>query len=298
MNKLHDNVEKYLTSGSRTGTIDETSWKMLKTLNDTIIGAYAPLFYPEGRAHMHATEMTFQDKPVKVENFDLASFSLEEYNQETVFRKVIAAIRDQWYDLKTQGKRFLPFIPVAMRMEIDRNTFSAIRTFVTRGAVVDDVPGPYGTPLHPSEYKPLLDNVRSWSKMSLSAEPNAKLTEEIVVAINTKLLERYGHELFNEPARYMVGPTGMFGGVAIAAATRKLKPELEVTDIDDMREQIDKLVDDVAFEFMQERDIVADQGNAVYPYIPIASSGIMMNPNTYTPFMTFSTRYGMGKDCI
>lgn len=118
----------------------------------------------------------------------------------------------------------------------------------------------------------------------------------MIISLNARLLDRHGDELFGD--RYISGPVDEVNGVVLEAKTRKLVVRWEFEAAVDgiavggkeAEETIfNKLVDDIASEYRHE--IARNPGVEVYPYVPIMSSGVLIDSTSFQPVMSFMTRY-------
>ncbi len=138
-------------------------------------------------------------------------------------------------------------------------------------------------------FDPIMANVRRSLEWTMARDP---AHAEIGIALNERFLRRYGVEFFGD--RYMRGPVDLFEGRPLAAMTRKLSVryesgEFHAGDYLDGRAReilIDGIVDEIAAEFRGCSEVL-------HPYVPITSSGVLIDPRINRPVMTFMTRVGM-----
>lgn len=127
--------------------------------------------------------------------------------------------------------------------------------------------------------------------------PLGEPLKKLILTLNERLLEDHGEELFGD--RFMVGPVGETeSGAILTAKTRAYAARWEFESAQDAialggevaeAAIIKKLVDEIADEFRSE--ISFNPGLKVYPYVPILSAGVVLDPRTLTPIMSFMTRY-------
>jgi hypothetical protein len=140
---------------------------------------------------------------------------------------------------------------------------------------------------------PLMLNVQ---RMLASMEPPMQASrQELVLALNQRLLTRHGDELFG--TRHMRGPVDEVDGTILEAKTRKFlsrwqfeaaQDQIAMGGQDAEEAIINNLVDEIASEFRRE---IAPGDRKVYPYIPIMSAGIVIEVQSFSPVMAFLTRY-------
>ncbi|RYD63356.1 MAG: hypothetical protein EOP83_12410 [Verrucomicrobiaceae bacterium] len=59
--------------------------------------------------------------------------------------------------------------------------------------------------------------------------------------------------------------------------------------------EIEAVVDDLADELRSAADLVRAEGNVLAPYIPIIVNGLIVDPNSFEPFLNFSSQYAIAK---
>lgn len=127
------------------------------------------------------------------------------------------------------------------------------------------------------------------------------MSSKLCLASIATLLTRYGDELYPDPSRYMLAPVVNHpSGHIITARARKLSPRLRLEALMDARSQhgqeaaedemISKLVDEVYLDFRTEINTI--QGY-FHPYVLLSSSGVVIDPATFQPVISFITRYGV-----
>ena len=137
------------------------------------------------------------------------------------------------------------------------------------------------------EDHPIIKNViRDISQMSHNSASNA------VLRINSELIVRYP-ELFSDPDLYMVAPVmQLLDGTVVEAKSRRLKTQWDGSDERDpySDEVLSDLVDAIYAEI--KSFLAENPGVRFCPYMPVLSTGFMLDFNTHEPAASFMTRFG------
>lgn len=150
----------------------------------------------------------------------------------------------------------------------------------------------------------LLGNIEMFHGPGFANDDHIRLVAEL----NLRLLR--DHPDVYDLSRVMHAPTMMMNGKPVLAQHRKfatrwtLEVAMDGTEVRDAagnlmtKDQVEEeikvaIVNEIAAEIRQERDALAAQGKVICPHAPIFTTGVMVDPDTFDPVMTFHTRYGI-----
>ena len=113
----------------------------------------------------------------------------------------------------------------------------------------------------------------------------AKILEDIIA----RFLELHGAEIIPDQSRVMTGPVGLTeDGRVLTAKTRKYAVRYDFEGGD----TIDTIVDGIYKELSEEIKAL-QPGQHFYPYQLVCSGGVMIDPTTFSPNISFLVRYAI-----
>jgi hypothetical protein len=134
----------------------------------------------------------------------------------------------------------------------------------------------------PHEYRLLKDHEKGKPLYSSTAERK-------MVVINERLIDRHPDLFIHQP---MIGPVDLIGEKPVQARTRMLKAkytfELAYDGIPPAGAE-DALINYLVDEFASD---LRSHGSPIHFYAPVLTSGIVIDPDTFSPVMGFMTRFG------
>lgn len=124
--------------------------------------------------------------------------------------------------------------------------------------------------------------------------------DEVLLAVNLALISKHNDELFADPRRYMTSPViTADDGTVVTAKTRKFNARWTFQPISDRPPEQAcvsevEIIRDLVEQFHAEltTELNASPGTKFYPYIPVTSSGMVIDPITHELVTSFMTRYG------
>jgi hypothetical protein len=145
----------------------------------------------------------------------------------------------------------------------------------------------------------LVENTKRHAKTraTTTALANSFIETDVIVNITERLLAKRGKELFGH-GKVMTGPMTMLDGVTISAGSRALRANYSFEMAQDAQtkgtldeELFDILCEEFYAEFCLEIVRLSALGLIMVPYI-LLDGAISMDPMTFSPIMSFKTRYG------
>lgn len=143
-------------------------------------------------------------------------------------------------------------------------------------------------------YQPIMQNVRNNNDLYLkyaSADRRQKAEDVVAITavINSVLIRRHGRVLFPDASRVMGAPVCRFGDHFVCAKAQKVKSRIVLDQNGNFN--LTEFVDSVYVEFISN-----DEHKKWHPYVPLTTSGVVVDPTDGERVLDFMTRYGTSTD--
>jgi hypothetical protein len=127
---------------------------------------------------------------------------------------------------------------------------------------------------------------------------NSKYSTAAAMAYLTKLVipftQDWAPKLFPDESYWMTGSTGEIHGKPVMAKKHRLAARWTFEDNEAVNadEVVEKFYKEVAAELQYDIDLMAKHGFIICPYIPLETVGVLIDPISFEPVVSFMSNYG------